>query len=144
MKSKKIMIYMVCVIVLVLIIAIAVYFATVTNKANKLEVKDKIIIEQYDENFEINKTIEVTDKKQIENLKELYNNCSLAQEEEFKNIGIRNDIKVKIEDGKYFILQTELDDYCYYENFETNTNLTIRMPNDLLQIVNSYLNNNNS
>lgn len=144
MMSKKNVIYMICVIVLVLIIAIAVYFATVSNKANKLEVKDKIIIEQYDENFEINKTIEVTDKKQIENLKELYNNCSLAQEEEFKNIGIRNDIKIKIEDGKYFILQTELDDYCYYENSETNTNLTIRMPNDLLQIVNYYLNNNNS
>lgn len=142
MMNKKNTIYIFCTVAVILIIAIIICYLIVGNKANKTESKAKILIEQYDENFEINKTIEITDKKQIKKLKEIYNNCSLEQDEEFESIGVRNDIKIKIEDGKLFILQTELEDYCYYENSETNTNLTIKMPDELLQIVNYYMNNN--
>ena len=75
-------------------------------------------------------------------LKEIYNNCMLEQDETSKYLGIKNDIKVELEDGKFFMIQANLKDYCYYENEETNQKFTIKMPDGLLQIVNENINKN--
>ena len=66
----------------------------------------------------------------------------LEQDETSKYLGIKNDIKVELEDGKFFMIQANLKDYCYYENEETNQKFTIKMPDGLLQIVNENINKN--
>ena len=117
-------------------------FSILKSKSKNETIKGTVKIIQYGENLEETKSIEVKNKQQIKELKEIYNNCMLEQDETSKYLGIKNDIKVELEDGKFFMIQANLKDYCYYENEETNQKFTIKMPDGLLQIVNENINKN--
>ena len=139
--KKRTIIYIACAVAIALIIAFAVYFTITANKPGNLEVEaeTKIIIEKYDENFNIERTIEITDTKQIKELEKICENPSLEQDDTSPYLAIRNDIKMDLGNGKFFMIQEDLNEYCYYEDASSNTKLVIKMPEGLLEKVNDIL-----
>ena len=140
--SKRNIIFICVAVAVIIVIAFAVYF--IAKAVNKPEEPDegKIVIEKYDENFNIEKTIEITNKKQIKELKKICENPSLEQDDTTPYIAIRNDLKIDFENGKYFMIQLNLQDYCYYEDTNLSTQLVIKMPKGLLEKVNDILEKN--
>ncbi len=137
MSKKNIM--LICVAIAIIIaIVIIIWFASSSKN------EESITLTIYDENFDTEKVIQIKNKKQIKELKNIFNNCSLEQDETTPYLAIKNDIKVEVEKDKFFIIQLDLDEYCYYENNETNTALTIKMPDRLFQIVNDNINKNSN
>lgn len=137
--SKKNIIYIACAVAVAIIIAFAIYFAITANKSKNPEVESKIIITKYNDNFEIEKTVEITDKKQIKEMNNIYGNPSLEQDDKSPYLAIKKDIKVDLGNGKMFMIQEYLKDYCYYEDADSNTKLVIKMPEGLLEKVNDIL-----
>lgn len=135
--SKKTIIYIACAVAVALIIAFAVYFIIAANKSGNAENKQKIIITKYNSTFEEEKTVEITDKKQIKEINKICENPSLEQDDTTPYLAIRNDIKIDLGKGKLFIIQLDLPEYCYYE--DSNTKLVIKMPVGLLEKVNNIL-----
>ena len=123
MNKKNIII--ICSVIAIIIISIVISFSILKSKSKNETIKGTVKIIQYGENLEETKSIEVKNKQQIKELKEIYNNCMLEQDETSKYLGIKNDIKVELEDGKFFMIQANLKDYCYYEYEETNQKFTI-------------------
>lgn len=139
--SKRNIIFICVAIAIVLVIAIVIYFVVINNKAADLN-EAKIIIEKYDENSNVEKTIEITDKKQIKEIEEICDNPSLEQDEDSPYIAIRNDVKLDLGNNKFFMIQLELEEYCYYEDANSDTKLVIKMPEGLLEVVNKILEEN--
>ena len=137
--NKKTIIYIACVVAVVLIIAFAVYFAVTANKSGNSNSETKIVVEKYNENLEIEKTIETTDKTQIKEINKMLENSLLEKDDTIQNIAIKEDIKLDLENGKYLIIQLDLEEYCYYEDTSSNTKIVIKMPEGLLEKVNSIL-----
>ena len=137
--KKRTIIYIACAVAIALIIALAVYFIINTNKSNNIEELQKIIITKYDNNFEVEKTIEITDKGQIKELSKICQNPSLEQDNTTPYLAIRNDIKIDLGNGAFFMIQEDLNEYCYYEDANSNTKLVIKMPQGLLEKANSVL-----
>ena len=67
--NKRTIIYIACAVAIALIIAFAVYFVVKSNNSGNTELEQKIIITKYDDNFEFEKIIEITDKKEIKERK---------------------------------------------------------------------------
>ena len=137
--SKKRMIYIFSIIAVVLIIAFVIYFIVTSNKSGSPKSDSKITITKYNENFEVEKEIEITDKKQIKEISKICENPSLEQDDTSPYLAIRNDVKVDLENGKFFMIQLTLTEYCYYEDANSNTKLVIKMPSGLLELVNNIL-----
>lgn len=137
--KKKTIIYIVCAVAVSLIIAFAIYFIATANKGGNIEPDAKIIITKYDENFEVEKEVELTDKKQIKEINKICENPSLEQDDTSPYLAIRNDVKVDLGNGKFFMIQLTLTEYCYYEDANSNTKLVIKMPEGLLEKVNNIL-----
>lgn len=138
---KKRNIIFICIAILVIIaVALTIYFVVRNNKNSNNTATEKIILTKYDNNFEIEKTIEIKNKKQLKELKNICENPSLEQNDETPYLAIKNDVKLDLGDGKFFVIQLNLENYCYYE--DTNTKLVIKMPEGLLEKVNSILNEN--
>ena len=137
--SKKTIIYIACGVAIALIIAFAVYFIINSNKSENVENAQKIIITKYNDNFETEKTIEITDKEQLKELSKICQNPSLEQDDTTPYLAIRNDIKVDLGNGKFFMIQEDLNEYCYYEDASSNTKLVIKMPEGLLDKINGML-----
>ncbi|MBQ2917588.1 MAG: hypothetical protein IJE59_05480 [Clostridia bacterium] len=137
--KKKTIIYIACAVAVALIIAFAIYFVITANKGGNSESKEKIVITKYDENFEIEKEIEITNKKQIKEINKICDNPSLEQDDTSPYLGIKNDVKVDLGNGKFFMIQLTLKEYCYYEDANSNAKLVIKMPEGLLEKVNSIL-----
>lgn len=135
--NKKAIIYISCLIAVVLIVVFAIYFTSTTNKSQNLNSKPKIIIEKYDENFEIEKTFQIIDEKQVNEIIQICENPSLKQDDTSPYLAIRNDVKIDLGNGKFFMIQLDLPKYCYYENGDTK--LVIKMPAGLLDKVNEFL-----
>ena len=134
--KKRTIIYIACAVAVALIIAFAIYFSLKANSN-----KPKIIIEKYDTNFNVEKTIEITDKNQIKEFNKFCDNISLDQDDISKSLGIKKDVKVDFGNGKLFFMQLDLPvNYCYYE--DENTKLVIKMPEGLLNKINETLNQN--
>ena len=140
--KKRTIIYIACAVAIALIIAFAVYFAINANKSGNPENEQKVVITKYNDNFEVEKTIEVTDKKQIEEINKICENPSLEQDDTSPYLAIRNDIKLDLGNGKFFMIQQNLNEYCYYEDATSNTKLVIKMPEGLLEKVNTILGEN--
>lgn len=138
--NKKTIIYIVCTVVLVIAIALILYF-TVFNKnvSNTNEDQNKVNIITYDENFNVERTIEVKKKSQIKEIEKICDNSLLEQDEEHQNYGIRNDVKVELGNSRFFMIQLDLPEYCYYEDVNSNTKLVIKMPEGLLDKVNQLI-----
>ena len=135
--KKRTIIYIACAVAVALIIAFAIYFSLKANNSNK----PKIIIEKYDTNFNVEKTIEITDKNQIKEFNKFCDNISLDQDDISKSLGIKKDVKVDFGNGKLFFMQLDLPvNYCYYE--DENTKLVIKMPEGLINKINETLNQN--
>lgn len=137
--KKRTIIYIACIVAITLIIAFAVYFIINANKSGNTESEQKIIITKYGDNFETQKAVEITDKKQIKEINKICENPSLEQDDTSPYLAIRNDIKVDLGNGKFFMIQADLNEYCYYEDANSNTKLVIKMPEGLLEKVNSIL-----
>ena len=140
--KKRTIIYIACAVAIDLIIAFAVYFAINANKSGNPENEQKVVITKYNDNFEVEKTIEVTDKKQIEEINKICENPSLEQDDTSPYLAIKNDIKIDLGNGKFFMIQEDLNEYCYYEDATSNTKLVIKMPEGLLEKVNTILGEN--
>lgn len=139
--NKKTIIYIACVIALLLVIVFAIYFAISSNKTN-IPNRAVIKLERFDEDYNLERTIEIKKKKQIDEIKEICNNLSLEQYEELQNLGISNDVKLDLGNGKFLMIQLDLPEYCYYEDEASNTKLVIKMPEGLLEKVNQILEKN--
>jgi len=131
--KKRTIIYIACAIAVALIIAFVVYFAITFNETSK------ITITKYDSNFEVEKTIEIANKKQIKQINKICKNPSLEQDDKSKYLAIRNDIKLDLGNNKFFMIQKNLNEYCYYEDANSNIKLVIKMPEGLLDKVNEFL-----
>ena len=140
--KKRTIIYIACGVAIALTIAFTVYFVINANKSEDKENEQKIVITKYDDNFEIEKTVEITDKKQIKEMNNVYGNPSLEQDDTSPYLAIKNDIKIDFGNGKFFMIQEKLKEYCYYEDTNSNTKLVIKMPEGLLEKVNSVLGEN--
>lgn len=138
--SKRNIIFICVAVAVVIAIALIIYFV-VANKSNNTSDDTKIIIEKY-ENSELAKTIEITDKKTMNELNTICNNISLEQDENTENLAIRNDVKLDLRNGKIFFIQLDLPEYCYMEDSSSNTKLVIKTPAGLLDSINSILNEN--
>lgn len=138
--NKKTVIYIACAVVLVIAIALILYF-TVFNKnvSNTNEDQNKINIIVYDENFDVAKTIEITNKKQRKEIEKICDNPSLEQDEDSPYLAIKNDLKIDFDNGKFFMIQLNLPEYCYYEDANSDTKLVIKMPEGLLDKVNELI-----
>lgn len=134
--KKRTIIYIACGVAIALIIAFAVYFIVKSNKSNNLNTEQKIVITTYKENFEIEKTIEITDKAEIKEINKICKNLSLEQDKQY---AIRNDIKIDLGNGKFFVVQEDLTEYCYYEDTNSDIKLVIKMPQELLEKINNLL-----
>lgn len=137
--KKRTIIYIACAVAISLIIAFGVYFAINANKNEKADNEQKIIIEKYDDNFDVEKTIEITDKNQAKEINKICKNLSLEQDDTSPYLAVRNDIKVDLGNGRFFMIQEDLNEYCYYEDANSNTKLVIKMPEGLLEKVNNIL-----
>jgi len=137
--KKRTIIYIACAVAIAIIIAFAIYFAITTNKSENTGVQQKIVITKYNDNFEAEKTVEITDKKQIKEINKICENPSLEQDDTSPYLAIRNDIKVDLGNGKFFMIQEDLNEYCYYEDANSNTKLVIKMPEGLLEKANEIL-----
>lgn len=141
--NKRTIIYIACGVAVALIIAFAVYFAIIANKSGNIENEQKILITKYNNNSEAEKVVEITDKKQIEEINKICENPSLEQDDISKSIGISKEVKVDLGNGKIFTIQLDLPvNYCYYEDANSNTKLVIKMPEGLVEKVNSVLGEN--
>lgn len=138
--NKRTVIYIACAVVLVIAIALILYF-TVFNKnvSNTNEDQDKISIIKYDKNFDVAKTIEITNKKQRKEIEKICDNPSLEQDEESPYLAIKNDLKIDFGNGRFFMIQLNLPKYCYYEDANSDTKLVIKMPEGLLDKVNELI-----
>lgn len=137
--SKRNIIFICIAVAVVIIIAFTVYFIVASTKDSNT---DKITLIKYDENFDVEKTIEITNKKQMKEIKELCDNPSLEQDDTTQYLAIRNDVKIDLGNEKFFMIQLDLEEYCYYEDVASNTKLVIKMPEGLLEKVNEILSEN--
>jgi hypothetical protein len=137
--NKKTLIYIACAVAVVLITAFTIYFILTSNNPKSLESEPKIIITKYNENFETEKVVEITDKKQMQEINKICENPSLKQDDTSPYLAIRNDVKVDLENGKFFMIQLTLTEYCYYEDANSNIKLVIKMPKGLIEKVNEVL-----
>lgn len=140
--SKRNIIFICIAVAVVIIIAFAVYFIVAGTKNNNTENVEKVTLIKYDENFDIEKTIEITNKKQMKKIKEICDNPSLEQDDTTPYLAIRNDVKIDLGNEKFFMIQLDLEEYCYYEDTASNTKLVIKMPEGLLEKVNEILSEN--
>ena len=146
--SKRNIIFICIAVAVVIIIAFTICFVVIHNNNNKnnseqnIYKTEKITITKYDENFEVEKTIDVTKNREIKELKEICDNLSLEQDDISSRLAIRNDIKVDLNNGTFFMIQSDLKDYCYVENSSSNLSLTIKMPEGLFDYVNTILQEN--
>ena len=137
--SKRNIIFICIAVAVVIIIAFTVYFIVASTKDSNT---DKITLIKYDENFDVEKTIEITNKKQMKEIKQLCDNPSLEQDDTTQYLAIRNDVKIDLGNEKFFMIQLDLEEYCYYEDVASNTKLVIKMPEGLLEKVNEILSEN--
>lgn len=140
--NKKTIIYIACGVAIALIIAISIYFILVSNKSESGKTEQKITLTKYDENFDVAKTIEITNKKQMKEIEKICDNPSLEQDDTTPYLAIKNDIKLDLGNGRFFMIQLNLPKYCYYEDTTSETKLVIKMPEGLLDKVNQLVSEN--
>ena len=75
----------------------------------------------------------------MKEIKEICDNPSLEQDDTTPYLAIRNDVKLDLGNEKFFMIQLDLEEYCYYEDAASNTKLVIKMPEGLLEKVNEIL-----
>lgn len=140
--SKRNIIFICIAVAVVIVIAFAVYFIVTSTKNNTTESLDKITLIKYDENFNVEKTIEITNKRQIKKIEKLCNTLSLEQDATTLYPAIRNDVKLDLGNEKFFMIQLDRKEYCYYQDTASNIKLVIKMPEGLLEKVNEILSEN--
>lgn len=136
--KKNTVIYLVAGIVALIIIGLSIYFAVAHNNTsdNRYDTKN-ITIEKYNENGELEKTVEIKRKKDINELLDICKNISLEQDDTSKSLGIKTDVKINLQNGVELYLQDEIKDYCFYKIDDVKC--TIKMPEGLVDFVNDVL-----
>ncbi len=140
--NKRNIIFICIAIAAVIVIAFAVYFITTKSNSNNTENANKIVVEKYNENFDVEKTIEITNKKQMKEIEKICDNPSLEQDDLTPYLAIRNDVKLDLGNSRFFMIQLDLPEYCYYEDDASETKLVIKMPEGLLDKVNQLISEN--
>lgn len=136
--KKNTVIYLVAGIVALIIIGLSIYFAVARNNTsdNRYDTKN-ITIEKCNENDELEKTVEIKRKKDINELLDICKNISLEQDDTSKSLGIKTDVKINLQNGVELYLQDEIKDYCFYKTDDVKC--TIKMPEGLVDFVNDVL-----
>lgn len=129
-------------IIIISCITAVVVIAIVVTLILVLSDKKTVKIEEYNDNIEISKTIELKDKKTVKKLYKMANENTLNTENVPENLGIRNDVKVSFNDGSFFMVQFNLEEYCYYENPNTDKKIIVNMPEGLLDTITNLLEEN--
>lgn len=141
--NKKTVIYIACAVALVIAITLVLNFTVFNKNTNNTNTnQNKINIVVYDENFNVAKTIEITNKKQMKEIEKICDNPSLEQDDLTPYLAIRNDVKVDLGNNRFFMIQLDLTEYCYYEDANSETKLVIKMPEGLLDKVNQLVSEN--
>ena len=107
------------------------------NRNHVVLTHKNITIEKYNENNEIEKTVEIKNKNDVNKLFEICDKISLDQDETTENLWIKSDIVVNLQNGLTLFLQEGLDDYCFYKTEDISC--TIKTPEGLLDFVNNAL-----
>ncbi len=146
--SKKKIIFICVAVAVVIILAFIIFFVvryynnSSDDTTQDMYQTDTITITEYDDNFEEENIIEITKNSKIKEFKKICENISLEQDDITSQLAIRNDVKVDLNNGTFLMLQLDLEDYCYIENADLNIYLTIKMPEGLLDYVNTILQEN--
>lgn len=142
--NKKTIIYISIAVGAVILIAVGIFLIfTLTSNTNEDYKTKKVTIQNFDENFEVDKTIEITDKNKIKQLREICNGISLEKDNTTETLAIRNDVKINLNNGVVLYIQLDYDKYCFIENSNKNIRQIITMPEGLFEYVNNILNENN-
>ena len=137
--NKKTIILVSSIIGILLILAFTVYFIYLKH-SNELNANKKVTITKYDDGFNIEKTVELDDKKQINEIHNIFKKIDLVQKEELSTKLIKNEVKIELDNNIFIMIELDISDYCYYEDPNTDTKLIIEMPNGLLDIVKNVIN----
>ena len=138
--NKKTIIFISIAVGAVILIAIASFliFSLFFNTNKDYKTK-KATIETYDYNFELENTIEITDKNELKQLNKILNTISLDNDVVTEPIAIRNDIKLDLNNGVIFFIQKDNEEYCYIENSNKDVKQIIKFPNELMEYVKSKI-----
>ncbi len=129
--NKKNIIIISCIVAALIIIAIVLILLISNKKRAKIEV--------YDYKFNLEKTVEVKDKKIIKQLEEMFEQGAKNKIDDIQNEAIRNEIKIFLNDGKYFVLSLNYKNYCYIADPKENMEMIIPMPKDLPELVSDLI-----
>lgn len=137
--SKKNIILIICIAIAIAIVICALLMVLLPKNSGKQSGTVVMKIIKYDENMEIKKEIDVTRDEEVKQLMEACNEERLDKGEVAQNLAIRNDIKVDLLNGTYFMIQQDVEDYCFYKNTNTNKKMIVKMPAGLIEYIDSNL-----
>ena len=121
--NKKTIIIISCIAVVV--IALIVILILIKTKTKT------ILLIKYNDDFQVTKTLEIKNKK-------LYKACAesaLIKDGVSQYLALEIDYKLDMQDGRYFSIQEDLNEYCYYENTKTGNKMNVKMPEGLLDYI---------
>lgn len=141
--KKKLIIYTALVVTLIAVIILTIFFINKPKKSNETNlITDKITISKYD-GYKVVQTIDITDSQRLNDFNKIYESIALGDASSIINLAIKNDVKVDLNNGTHFFIQLDLESYCYFENDNDNTKQIIKMPDGLMDFVESTLAENN-
>lgn len=133
--NKKIFI----IIGVILMLTIAIFtILMVINKNDEKFLDSKITIKYYTYNEDKKEVQEIVieDKEKIQELIN-YRNTILSAEKLDLNLAIFNEIVIEFENNSSIVIQTSLNEYCYYKD-ESTTKL-VEIPEGLLSLIKKEL-----
>jgi len=132
MKNKKIIVTLTFTIILAVLAVIFIYN------------KNKVTIEKFDLKAGVVKTIEIEDKKKINELKEIVKDIHPLDSEEYVDLGIAIEYIINVNGFKISFNFRE-DEYCIYNNQKLGFgyNDLAKMPEGLLEWAKEILKENN-
>ena len=130
--NKKNIILIICIAIAIAIIICAILMVLLPKNINSTSI---IRIEKYNTNFETEQVIEVKNSKDTKQLLKACNEETLNDDGVPQNLAIRKDLKIDLKNGTYFIIQQDLQEYCYYENTNTGKKMIVEMPEELIEYI---------
>ena len=121
---------LICASAIVIILTIIIVCFILAGKKNNVK------IEIYDYNINLERTIEINNSKATKELNDFYKKAVAEENDEIQSYGIKQTIKIIFGDGRYFVIQPTITDYCFLANPNKNIEKNVTMPEGLLDLVN--------
>jgi len=123
-------------IIIILSIVIAVILAVVVFIViNNLKSDETILIEEFDQDLKITKTIKIDKTKQVNKLKDLISKIKVSFDEDSQQIAVKKDIRVTLNSGEFYYIQKDYKDSCYYENPNDGTKAIVKLPDNFVDTI---------